>query len=138
MGGKLFTPDERAVCEKIADFNGEPINKRAAVLLLLDDGKTQSQACDESGMSLGQLRYALTLFKKNGMTMFPQEEKLEETAPVVEKADKEEKTESKKKKADKKDKPQAKSCKPKSCKCKKKVKKKKKKASQPKKKKKKE
>ncbi len=136
MSGKLFTPDERAVCEKYADPNGELINKRAAVLLLLDDGKTQSQACEESGMSLGQLRYALTLFKKNGMSIFPQENNA-----VQKKEEREEvqkvKSGSKKKKTEKKNKPKKTSSKSKSEKSKKKMKKKMKKASQPKKKKKK-
>ncbi len=133
MSGKLFTPDERAVCEKLADFKGELINKRAAILLLLDDGKTQSQACEESGMSLGQLRYALTLFRKEGISMFPQEEAVE--APAPQKEEKKKEVKQKKAKADKK-KAAPKKKKP-SEKDKKKAKKKLQKASKPKKKKKK-
>ena len=131
MSGKLFTPDERAICEKLADFTGELINKRAAILLLLDDGKTQSQACDESGMSLGQLRYALTLFRKEGVSMFPQEE----VAPAPEKKKKKKEIKEKKAKVAK-DKTTSKKKKP-SKKEKKKAKKKLQKASKPKKKKKK-
>lgn len=137
MSGKLFTPEERAICEKLADFKGELINKRAAILLLLDDGTTQSQACEQSGMSLGQLRYALTLFRKEGIAMFLQEEAAEAPAPkkeekkkeVKEKKEKdtEQKATPKKKKPSEKDKKKAKKKLQKASKPKKKKKKKKKK-----------
>lgn len=68
---QLFTTTEREICKKIAAKGNTLSNKRARLLLLIDEGHTQAQACEKSGMSIGQLRYALTLFRKNGLQMFP-------------------------------------------------------------------
>ena len=71
--GKILTPTEREICENIA-AQGDTLNsQRAKVLLLIDEGITQANACATSDMSIGQLRYALTLFRKSGMQMFPQD-----------------------------------------------------------------
>ena len=72
--GKILTPIEREICENIAAQGDSLSSQRAELLLHIDEGMTQANACATSDLSIGQLRYALTLFKKSGMQMFPQEE----------------------------------------------------------------
>lgn len=78
--GKILTPAEREFCQKIATQGGSLHSQRAEALLLVDEGITQANACAMSDLSIGQLRYALTLFRKTGMQMFPKEA----TPPIAE------------------------------------------------------
>ncbi|CAG35432.1 unknown protein [Desulfotalea psychrophila LSv54] len=68
--GKLLSLSERTICEKVAQQEVISDSKRATALLSIDDGMTQTQAAKASSMTLGQLRYALVLFKKSGLQMF--------------------------------------------------------------------
>lgn len=70
--GKLLTPSEREICLLIVSLETAPYSKRAQALLCLDEGITQKASCTITGLALGQLRYALSLFKNEGMAMFPQ------------------------------------------------------------------
>jgi hypothetical protein len=46
--------------------------KRAKALLALNDGDTQVGAAKKSGLSFGQVKYLLTAFRKNGLSIFPE------------------------------------------------------------------
>lgn len=64
---KLLKPREVTACKKLAE-SGLSDNKRAAALLAIHQGQTQAQAAETSGLSLGQVKYILTRFRKLGMS----------------------------------------------------------------------
>ncbi|MGL1932339.1 MAG: hypothetical protein OCC45_11345 [Desulfotalea sp.] len=70
--GKLLSPADFDACTEIVSMDILPSSKRAEVLLLLNRGVTQKNASIETELSLGQVRYALSLFKESGMAMFPE------------------------------------------------------------------
>ena len=43
-----------------------------AALLAVNEGSTQGVAAKKSGLKVGQVRYLMTLFKKDGMNLFPE------------------------------------------------------------------
>jgi hypothetical protein len=47
------------------------ISQRAQILLLIDSGETHAEAAKQTGLSIGQVRYALNRFRKRGLSMFP-------------------------------------------------------------------
>lgn len=68
----LLSPLDRKQCEQIAgrpDIHG----LRAKALLALDDGVSQAEAAEQTSLSSGQVRYAVTRFRKIGLDMFPEE-----------------------------------------------------------------
>ncbi|THB78622.1 MAG: helix-turn-helix domain-containing protein [Desulfobulbaceae bacterium] len=67
----LLTPNQKTMLLEIAKSGVALISQRAQVLLLLDDGKSHAQASAETGLTIGQVRYALTRFRKLGEAMFP-------------------------------------------------------------------
>ena len=58
----LLTLEERIVCEQIT-LEEAPHSQRATALIALDEGSTQAQAGERSGLTKGQLRYWLGQFK---------------------------------------------------------------------------
>lgn len=83
--GKLLTPSEREICLLIVSQEMATYSKRAQALLCLDEGITQKESCSITGLALGQLRYALSLYKKQGLDMFPQKVMLAlDAQPVAE------------------------------------------------------
>jgi len=75
--------------------------KRAKALLALNDGDTQVIAAKKSGLSYGQVKYLLTIFRKNGMSVFP-EITMEKKEQATIKKEKVKKSKSKAKKKDSK------------------------------------
>ena len=69
--GELFSPAERAACEQAAAGTA-PFSQRALALLALDEGATQKDAAQQSGQTLGQVRYWLRKFRKERMAIFPE------------------------------------------------------------------
>jgi len=66
----LMTSEEQAVCKQIS--TGEaPHSQRALALLALSEGSTQAQAAEQSGLTLGQVKYWVTRFKKQRLGVFP-------------------------------------------------------------------
>ena len=66
----LLQAEERAALEKLAekpDING----KRAAALLLIDDGESQASAAEQSGLTTGQVQYILKKFRSQRLLAFP-------------------------------------------------------------------
>lgn len=80
----LLTPAQKALLAEIAASNIVLISQRAQVLLLLNDGKSHAQASAETGLTIGQVRYALTRFRKAGQAMFPNLPQTASTAATVE------------------------------------------------------
>jgi len=67
---RLLNAEERTICEQIAI--GETLDsQRAQALLIVDDGATQAEAGEQSGLTLYQVKYCLTRYRKLGMAMFP-------------------------------------------------------------------
>jgi hypothetical protein len=98
---KLLKPSEVTACKQLAgsELNN---NKRAAALLSIHQGKTHAQAAETSGLSLGQIKYIVTRFRKLGMNALDAVRERPENS--VDTAVEVPLTKSKKAKADKKDK----------------------------------
>lgn len=70
--GILLTPQERETCQIIA--SGKSLdNKRAKALLALDEGTTQEQAAQQSGLTRSQVKYWLGKFRAERLNAFPEE-----------------------------------------------------------------
>ncbi len=66
-----LTPEERMALEQLA--HGEaPFSQRALALLALDQGATRVEAGNQSGLTLGQVRYWQAKFLDQRMNIFPQ------------------------------------------------------------------
>lgn len=65
---QLLTSEERTILEKLAL---EPDGERAAALLALDDGATQAEAAEKTGLTKGQVQYALKKFRSERLLAFP-------------------------------------------------------------------
>ena len=70
--GKLLEPQERLLCEQIANRE-PPHSQRAQALLAIDKGETHAEASRLSGLSVGQVNYWLGKFRKDRMDIFPSE-----------------------------------------------------------------
>jgi CHAD domain-containing protein len=68
--GELLTPAERTACLRIAEADDE-YGLRSRALLALDEGMTQAQAAERSGLSRNQVRYWLGKFRDERMAIFP-------------------------------------------------------------------
>ena len=113
MGGRLLDEEQQVILQNIAKFGKDRTKARAVALLALDEGVTRGEACERSGLSLGQIKYLLATFHQKGMELFtgysfggpePQavEDEPEEQSGVKKETPKE------KKKAKKQDKPKGK------------------------------
>ena len=69
--GILLTPQEREICQILASGKSLDI-QRAHALLALDEGATQSQAAQQSGLTRGQVKYLLGKFREERLTLFPE------------------------------------------------------------------
>lgn len=79
--GALLDDEQRAVCEQLA--SGEaPHGQRAQALLALDEGATQTAAGDRAGLTKNQVKYWLGRFRKNGLSIFP-EDLVDQARPEV-------------------------------------------------------
>lgn len=68
--GKLLSPQERAACDQIA--SGETSHSQhAQALLALDEGGTQAQAAERSGLTPGQVKYWSGRFRAIRLGIFP-------------------------------------------------------------------
>lgn len=100
--GNLLGSQERRICEQIA-AGGPPHNQRAQSLLAIDAGITQKTAAQQSGQTIGQVSYWLSKFRREGMSIFPEELLLQiEPEPPLEEKKEVTKKKSKKDKGSKK------------------------------------
>jgi hypothetical protein len=67
----LLTAEERETCQRIAAHDDGVIGQRAAALLAVDEGMTRAQASVKTGLTPGQVGYAVTLLRGKGLAMFP-------------------------------------------------------------------
>jgi hypothetical protein len=79
--GRLLTPDERDACKKVA-AGPAPHSHRALALMALDQGVTQAEASQLSGLTQGQVRYWRDKFRQQRAGIFP--EKLSDVGDVDE------------------------------------------------------
>jgi hypothetical protein len=69
---RLFNSEERAIFSEVAATD-PPYSLRAQALLAIDEGSTQSEASRQAGLTIGQLRYWLRKFRRDGTSIFPEE-----------------------------------------------------------------
>jgi hypothetical protein len=69
-GSNLLTPQEQALCKQIAAHEA-PHSQRAMALLALNERSTQAQAAEQAGLSIGQVKYWITKFRKQRLGIFP-------------------------------------------------------------------
>lgn len=109
----LLSDTERAECKRVAQLKLKPHSQRANALLMIESGLTHREAGAKTGLSMGQVRYALNRFRKLGPAIFPpppverekavkQEINTEEEKPVSKKLKKEKKKKKGSKKSKKK------------------------------------
>ena len=95
----LLTLTQRNFCQARSN-QPAPYGPRAQALLALDQGCTQQQAAEKSGLSLGQVRYCLRRFRAVSLDIFGTEKTKPIAPPQDERKNKE--TDKKKNKSDKK------------------------------------
>lgn len=66
----LLSEREQQICKKMSSQRTLE-GKRTKALLALNDGDTQVIAAKKSGLTYGQVKYLLTVFRKKGMALFP-------------------------------------------------------------------
>jgi hypothetical protein len=77
LNDRLLSEEERTTCQNLA-LSGEGLmNQRAKALLALDRGSTRAEACEQSGLTLGQVRYLLATFRQKRLGMFIEEDRIE-------------------------------------------------------------
>ena len=100
-----MSPQERETCAEVVAMKIVLVSQRAQALLLICDGETQAETVRKTGLTIGQVRYAITRFKNSGLAMFPpvaaQEAEIEPPA-LTQPQTKKKKTKDKKKKSLKK------------------------------------
>jgi hypothetical protein len=106
--GRLLSDQEREAFKMISTGN-DLHGQRAIALLAIDEGATQAQAAQQSGLTPGQVKYWLGKFRQVRMEIFPEQvlkaEKIESPAKESSKPKKSKKSDAKKgKKAQKKSK----------------------------------
>jgi hypothetical protein len=72
LEGRLLSDQEREAFKMIATGN-DLHGQRAIALLAIDDGATQAQAAQQSGLTAGQVKYWLGKFRQVRMEIFPEQ-----------------------------------------------------------------
>lgn len=67
----ILTAKEVSICKTVADLDIKLLSLRAKALLLMHSGYTQADTATETGLSIGQVRYLMIIFKKKGINIFP-------------------------------------------------------------------
>lgn len=70
---KLLTQMDQKICTKILEGEDSIHKQRAKVLLLINDGITQQKAGEQSGLTIGQVRYCFRRYKTMGIEIFPED-----------------------------------------------------------------
>jgi len=72
VDGLLLTSEEYQACQKVL-VEQAPYNQRAQALLAIDQGATQLQASQQSGLTRGQVKYWLGKFRQERLAIFPED-----------------------------------------------------------------
>jgi CHAD domain-containing protein len=76
MAESLLNPQERQQIESLVGGDASPtVQRRARLLLLLDDGQPTQDAAKSVGITPGRARHWRGLFRSRGMEIFPSENK---------------------------------------------------------------
>ena len=70
--GSFLTAEERTVCERVSAANETPHSQRAQLLLVLDEGITQKEASELTGLTRGQVNYIVRQFRQKKLSIFPE------------------------------------------------------------------
>ena len=81
----LLTNQEKTICEKLTSQRTLQ-GRRAKALLALNDGDTQVIAAKKSGLSYGQVKYLLKVFRKKRLSIFPKITEIEKGSKTMKKA----------------------------------------------------
>lgn len=68
---QLLGKAEQDICRKLAAEGSAVVGQRAAALLSINDGATQAEASTQTGLTVAQIRYLLTTYRKKGLAIFP-------------------------------------------------------------------
>ena len=68
---ELLTTEGREACQRIAAQDEGVWSQRAAALLAIDEGMTRAQASAKTGLTPGQVSYAVSLLRHQSLAMFP-------------------------------------------------------------------
>ena len=71
INDKLLTAVELEICQKIAALDTELAGQRAAILVAINEGSTHTQASEQTDLTVGQIRYLLTTFRRKRLAIFP-------------------------------------------------------------------
>jgi hypothetical protein len=82
----LLSFEEREICSRISTGDGLD-GQRALALLAVDDGMTQANAAAQAGLTPNQVKYCLTLFRRQRLDMFPPELLADPVEPMAQVAD---------------------------------------------------
>lgn len=69
----LLSKEECAVCEQIAKYDNFSGRRASALLLLNKRDIIQREVGAQTGLTRGQVKYALERFRKSGLAMFPED-----------------------------------------------------------------
>jgi outer membrane biosynthesis protein TonB len=69
---RLLTPRDVTACKKLAASDLAD-SQRAAALLAIHQGATQAAAAEATGLSIGQVKYIVTRFRRLGMQALKQQ-----------------------------------------------------------------
>jgi outer membrane biosynthesis protein TonB len=72
LDSRLLSDQEREAFKMISTGN-DLHGQRAIALLAIDDGATQAQAAEQSGLTTGQVKYWLGKFRQVRMDIFPEQ-----------------------------------------------------------------
>jgi len=65
-----LTPQEQAICKKVATREA-PHSQRASALLALNEGATQAKAAEQAGLTSGKVKYWVGRFRKLRLGILP-------------------------------------------------------------------
>ena len=67
---KLLTEKEKKICEELVRIEAGRASLRAAALLAVNKGATHTQASEQTGLTPGQVTYAVAFFRKRKIELF--------------------------------------------------------------------
>jgi len=67
----LLSQGEIEACQAVVSKQSGLNRQRAVALLALSSGMTQLKAAEASELTIGQVRYLLTVFRRKGIAIFP-------------------------------------------------------------------
>ena len=68
---QLLTEKEQDICQKIVAHDTDIAGQRAATLLAINDGVAHAETSEQTGLTVGQIRYLVTAFRKKRLAIFP-------------------------------------------------------------------